>query len=319
MPEIVKQLVVLGIAGMMAVLRGYTVPPPSSPAAAEVIVVEAVQQADPLATLTSMPATPSHHGEQLATPEPANSIAQSGTAAAASAAVAAPARRAATAPPSPAAISCRPIPGQAYGSLSIRGGPTNRPAAEHADLNLGRRAWRPVNASLALQNLGGPTDGNAPRFSSMFAPSRFPRPTGAYQVYNWDFGSGRRTTPIGNPEVTLVGFATTAGEIIRVPNAGYSIGSGYAALVLYAEPSRITLKYTREDNVAVGYTLHLENVCVEPRLLALYRALNSSGRRQLPAVGNGQPLASAAGSQILVGIQDSGTWMDPRSRKDWWQ
>lgn len=215
--------------------------------------------------------------------------------------------------------ACRALPTQAYGSLSTRGGASERPAAMHADLNLGQRAWRQVIAPLSLQNIGGPTDGNAPRFSSLFAPSRVPRMTGAYQVYNWDFSAGRRTTPMTSPPVSLLGFGTAPGELILLPGSGYSIGDGYAALVLFAEPTRVTLKYTREDNVAVGYTLHLESICVEPRLLALYRYFNGAGRRQLPAVRNGQALGTANGPQILVGIQDSGAWMDPRSRKDWWQ
>jgi hypothetical protein len=318
MPEIVNQLVVLSIAGIMTLAHGHGAQQPANqPVSAVVVLTPTAQLVLVVAALTPAP-----HSDQVST-------AANGTATPAAAPAPAnkpPATRIAappakpTAPPgSPAGVTCQPIQGQTYGAMSIRGGPTNRPATEHADLNLGRRGWKPVNGGLALLNLGGPTDGNAPRFSGLFAPARSPRMIAAYQVYNWDFASGRRTTAIGNPAVTLLGFATAPGEIIHVPNAGYSIGSGFATLVLYAEPSRITLKYTREDNVAVGYTLHIENVCVDPRLLGLYRALNDSGRRQLPALRNGQPLGSATGTQILVGIQDSGTWMDPRSRKDWWQ
>jgi hypothetical protein len=219
------------------------------------------------------------------------------------------------APPPPA---CGLIGGQSYGAMNVRGGPSDRPAAAHADLNLGLRGWVQVNQPLGLTSVGGPTDDRSPRFPGLFGPSRMPRLTAAYQVYNWDFGKGRRTAPLNNPSVTLLGFGTARGEVIHLPNAAYDIGNGYAALVLYAEPSRLTLKYTREDNVAVGYTLHLEGVCVEPRLLSLYRTLNAAGRRQLPALRNGQPLGIALGGQIITGIQDSGTWMDPRSRKDWW-
>ena len=65
--------------------------------------------------------------------------------------------------------------------------------------------------------------------------------------------------------------------------SGPPIGGGYGALVLYAEPTRLTLKYTREDNVVSGFTLHLENICDDANLLALYRQLNAAGRSQLPA------------------------------------
>ena len=112
---------------------------------------------------------------------------------------------------------------------------------------------------------------------------------------------------------------TTAGETIHLPAAGYDLGGGYGALVLFAEPARLTLKYTRDDNVVEGYTLHLEHVCVDADLLALYRMLNAAGRGELPALRPGQALGRAAGGQIHAAIRDSGSFLDPRSRKDWWQ
>jgi hypothetical protein len=113
-------------------------------------------------------------------------------------------------------------------------------------------------------------------------------------------------------------MATAPGEVLRLPDSGYSIGSGYEALVLYATEERITLKYTREDNVVWGYTIHVENVCVEPSLLALYRAWNDAGRAQLPALRGGQPFGRARGGEIRVAIRDNGTFMDPRSQGCWW-
>jgi hypothetical protein len=108
------------------------------------------------------------------------------------------------------------------------------------------------------------------------------------------------------------------GETLHVPGSGYTIGSGYEVLVLYAAEDRITLKYTREDNVVVGYTLHLEGICVEPSLLALYRARNVAGREQLPALRARQAFGRAVGGEVGVVIRDSGAFMDPRSRNDWW-
>jgi hypothetical protein len=63
----------------------------------------------------------------------------------------------------------------------------------------------------------------------------------------------------------------------------------------------------------------VENVCVEPSLLALYETLDDAGRVQLPALRGGQPFGRALGTEIRVAIRDAGTFMDPRSRKDWWQ
>jgi hypothetical protein len=39
----------------------------------------------------------------------------------------------------------------------------------------------------------------------------------------------------------------------------------------------------------------------------------------LPALRPGQPIGRAPGSEIDAAIRDSGAFLDPRSRKDWWQ
>ena len=214
---------------------------------------------------------------------------------------------------------CQPISTESYGALSVNPPPTDRPADQHADLNLGLRGYTPTAATLGLVNLGGPVDPSAPQFPGLFGDNRTPQFSSAARVYNWSWSCNCRTTPITSPPVTLLGMTTSAGEIIHTPASGYDIGSGYEVLVLYAAPSRITLKYTREDNVKQGYTLHVENICVEPSLLALYQHWNAAGRAQLPALHAGQGFGRAAVAEVTVGIQDSGAWMEPRSHKDWWQ
>jgi hypothetical protein len=77
--------------------------------------------------------------------------------------------------------------------------------------------------------------------------------------------------------------------------------------------------YTREDSVANGYTVHLEQFCVDPNLLALYQADNGAGRGSLPAVHNGEQVGTTLYNQVLVGVRDRGEFADPRSRKDWWR
>ncbi|MFH1434548.1 MAG: hypothetical protein ABIJ56_02410 [Pseudomonadota bacterium] len=67
-----------------------------------------------------------------------------------------------------------------------------------------------------------------------------------------------------------------------------------------------------------GYTIHIVGICVEPDLLSLYEESNDSGRGNLPALSGDQPLGRARGDQVLVSIRDTGAFMDPRSRKDWW-
>lgn len=124
--------------------------------------------------------------------------------------------------------------------------------------------------------------------------------------------------------VTLVGVAATPGEPVYIPERGTQIYSGgYAALVLYAEEKRITLGYTRRDTVAAGYVVHLENVCVNPNLVALYKAQEDAdgwlATGHLPGLRNNQPLGAALGYEIQVAVRDAGTFMDPRSHKDWWR
>lgn len=226
--------------------------------------------------------------------------------------------------------SCTPLPGESYAAIVVPPPPTDRPAALHADLNLALRGYTPTTGVLGLVDYGGTVDPGAPQLAGLFADNR----TGVFvrlqRVYGWDWACNCRGTPLSSPAVTLAELATTPGETVHVPASGYSIGTrnsvvearantGFEVLVLYAAEDRITLKYTRNDNVIHGYTLHLEHVCVDPALLALYRHWNSAGRSRLPALHAGQAFARANGPAIGVAIRDSGTFLDPRSRKDWWQ
>lgn len=221
--------------------------------------------------------------------------------------------------PAPAVDPCAPIPSQSYGTLPIVGSPTDRPAAQHGDINLALRGYSPANARLSLIDMAGPTDQRAPQLAGLFADKRTPALSGVYRVNNWDWGRNARGSVITDFEVTLAGFQVKAGETIHMPSAGYSIGQGYAGLVLYADLNRITLKYTGEDNVIYGYTIHVEEVCPDPNLLAIYEQMNAAGRRQLPALRAGQAFGRARSNEIRVAIRDAGRFMDPRVRKDWWR
>lgn len=209
------------------------------------------------------------------------------------------------------------VPGSSYQTLGIIGSPTDRPAAEHPDINLAIRGWLPSAAPLRLVSYGSTEDGKAPQFDNLFHDQRLPRFTSAHAVRGWDWGAGQ-TFPPPESYPTLLGLATSPGEVLGTPDSGYDIGGGNDVLVLYAASNRLTLKYTREDNVVAGYTIHLENVCVEPDLLALYNQMNAAGRRSLPVLRGGQPIGRAAGSELLVAIRDTGAFMDPRSGNDWW-
>ena len=214
---------------------------------------------------------------------------------------------------------CAPIPGVEYSTLDVNGPPTDRPAEQHADLNLALRGYEVTSAYRGLVEYGGSGDPSAPQLYTLFADRRVPAFPAVYQVYDWDWDYNRRGDLLTQYPVTLAGMGVANGEVLHLPDSGYNIGSGYEALVLYATEDWITLKYTREDNVVRGYTIHVEGVCVEPKLLALYRMWNEAGRGELPALRGDQPFGRARGDEIGVAIRDAGTFMDPRSRHDWWR
>lgn len=223
-------------------------------------------------------------------------------------------------PPAPPKVDpCAAIAGQNYGTLPIVGPPTDRPADKHGDINLALRGYEKTGAKAGLIDMSGPTDHRAPQLASLFADKRTPEFTAVYRVNNWDWGRNARGNPVTDFEVSLAGLKVAPGEVIGVPKADYDIGQGYQVLVLYASQERITLKYTGEDSVVSGYAIHVDGVCVEPGLLALYQKMNAEGRRKLPALRAEQPLGRARGPEIQVAIRDTGRFMDPRVRKDWWR
>jgi hypothetical protein len=87
---------------------------------------------------------------------------------------------------------------------------------------------------------------------------------------------------------------------------------------LYAEERRLTITYTRRDTAAIGYMIHLEDFAVHPDLLALYRQMNAAGRRRLPALRNGEIVGIADRGSVKIATRDTGSFLDPRTCKDWW-
>ncbi len=210
------------------------------------------------------------------------------------------------------------------------GAPADHPDYLHGDLNLGARGYSSTSAYLGLVSYNGSGAEDSPQFPGLFQPNRGPNITSAYRVNDWIWDPGRcggdphgcPDAPLTRWDVTLMGLSSTAGEPVYIPERGASIYQGsYRVLVLYAEERRITLGYTREDSVANGYAVHIENICVDPNLLALYQAQTDANgwhvTGHLPALGNDQALGSALGQEILVAVRDRGSFMDPRAR-DWW-
>jgi hypothetical protein len=215
-----------------------------------------------------------------------------------------------------------PTPVVTFATLPVQGPPIDRPAATNPDLNLTIRAYITTTGALTLVDVDGDTDPDAPQLAALFSPPRLPSFTAVHQVYDWNWAcsaDGCRGEPINLPQVTLLTMAVTPGEPLLLPTRKQEIhAGGYKVLVLYAEETRITLTYTREDTPARGYLVHLEDILVDPALLALYRTKDAAGRKELPALRNNERFANASGSTLKVAIRDTGSFMDPRARKDWW-
>lgn len=214
-------------------------------------------------------------------------------------------------------------PAATFTAIPVQGTPIDRPPATHPDLNLAIRSYAPITAALSLIDVDGPADADAPQLAGLFSPPRLPSFTATYQVYDWDWhcgADGCRGDPLAAPQVTLLAMTVTPGEPLFIPTRSPQIyAGGYKALVLYAEETRITLTYTREDTPAHGYIVHLEEIQVDPALLALYREKDAAGRQELPALHSNERFANAGGDTINVAIRDTGSFMDPRTRKNWWQ
>lgn len=222
----------------------------------------------------------------------------------------------------PVANGCPDTSSRQYNLIPMVSTDTNHPDNLHGDLNLLLRGYEPTDAPLELTDLGSVTP-NAPQLSDLFTDGRRPAFTSAFRVYDWDWGCGDHGCPsnlLNQNEVSLLGLASEPGEEIRPPGRNSEIhNGGFVATVLYAEPTRITLSYARDGTVASDFTIHLENICVDPNLVSLYQAANANGRGELPGLMNGETLGVAAGNEMLVAVRDRGTFLDPRSRGDWWQ
>lgn len=172
-------------------------------------------------------------------------------------------------------------------------------------------SYSQIEGELNLINFIHETDSRAPQFTTLVEGLPYPRVSKLFQVA----GASKPTDAPGD-FATLVGFSAGDKNIL-VPQSGYDIGGGFEVLVVYADSQNITLKYNREDGIAVGYTLYIKNVEVDRDLLNYYNQLNQEGRKTLPTLRAGARIGKAKG-EILIAIRDSGTLLDPRWRYDWW-
>ncbi|MCD4738175.1 MAG: hypothetical protein K8R89_02810 [Anaerolineae bacterium] len=221
-------------------------------------------------------------------------------------------------------VDCEPIPGVEYTAISVDVGHSQFPdpdAAHDLRFNINLFEYHPVVQTRGLITYG--VNEGTPRLVSLFSEPHIPTITEVYMLYK---NGGVRASIY---PVSFLGLATTPTQIIHAPDRNAVIDSrGYIAMVLYASRQSITLKYGREDGLARfdgdgnliggGYVVHLDGICVEPSLLALYEQVEAAGREYLPALYGHQALGRASGGEFRVAIRDTGTLRDPRSRNEWW-
>lgn len=199
---------------------------------------------------------------------------------------------------------------------------------ENADFRLSLMGYAPSGAPLILVDYNGATDAHAPKLSGIFEPNRIPAIARAYQRFNWDWNEaggppfGSRGGVNAEWAASVIDMATAPGERLHIPRRAPVIWSNaIVAMVLYAGERELTIAYTRQDSVGEGYVVHMMNFCVDPALVAQYRAQVQSGRRAtglLPGLRNGQTVGYADSDSVTVAIRDRAAFLDPRSRKDWW-
>lgn len=198
-----------------------------------------------------------------------------------------------------------------YTLIPIEGGRESQPADEHGDLNLKLRDPQPIEAELAVVDVGVGVDPDAPRLSKIFEPEF----TGAYTVHEWDWGCNCKGKLIEDKTVVLVTIKTRPGEPVFIPPRNQDIyGGKYYAVVLYASEDSLTFVYSRAGNVVKGYTVHYVGLKTDPNLLALFRESEGS---QLPGLSLDTPVGTAT-DELLVAIRDNGKFLDARSKNDWW-
>jgi hypothetical protein len=198
--------------------------------------------------------------------------------------------------------------------------------AQNPDINISLRGLTPTEGTKGLIDFDHPLDSKAPQLTTLLEGNATPAVKSLYQLHEWDSAANKASsaliaTPIDVPPggyAPVVGFQTSKGQAVLVPQSGYDIGGGYQVVVLYATDNSITLKYTPDDNVVVGYAVQLDNIRVDPQLLSLYQQANAAGRTKLPALPGGYKIGVAAGDELRVAVRDTGAFMDPRWRADWW-
>jgi len=200
-----------------------------------------------------------------------------------------------------------------YTLIPIEGGRESRPAEEHGDLNLKLRDPQPAQLDRSLVDISGSgIDPGSPKLSAIFEPDF----VATYEVHDWDWGCNCKGNLIQDGKAVLVGIKTTPGEPVFIPQTERDIYEGkYYAVVLYASEDSLTFLYARAGSVVKGFTVHYQGLQTDPNLLALFR---ESKGNELPGLTLDTPVGIAT-DELIVAMRDNGTFLDARSKRDWWR
>ncbi|RMF03529.1 MAG: hypothetical protein D6768_05680 [Chloroflexi bacterium] len=199
-----------------------------------------------------------------------------------------------------------------YELIAIEGERESRPPAEHGDLNLKLRDIEPLDVDAKLIDLDGAgIDPDAPNLGKIFKPEF----TGVYGIHNWDWATNGPSDFVDDGSAVLVGIKTNPGDPVLIPPKKQDIfGGKFYATLLYASEDQVTFVYARNGNVVKGYTVHYLGLQTDPNLIKLF---NESEGNQLPGLTLDTPVGIAT-DELIVAIRDNGTFLDARSKKDWW-
>lgn len=219
-----------------------------------------------------------------------------------------------------ASYNCPVSSGESYMTLRVSSDYPRPPSAgQSPEINMLLRGYEEIDEKKQLIDYGGDTDPIMPPSLGTIFPS-VPSIVRTYKVHMWD-GSGNRPSPDleSNWPVNLIGLYTSPDMPLVGPKAGRSIGGGNVLMLIFATQTTATFVHGEGDNPQDGYFLHIDNLCVDPNLLDAYKREDAAGRRSMPVIATGQIFGYGNGSDVRIAIRDSGDWMDPRARKDWWQ
>lgn len=200
-----------------------------------------------------------------------------------------------------------------YELIQLNGNREDRPAAEHGDLNLKLREPTPIELDRELIEIDGSgIDPNTPKFNKVFKPNIVQ----TYAIHGWDWATNDKSELIQDGVAVLIGLKTTPGEPVFIPPRDTPVfGDKFFATVLYADEDSLTFLYDNKGSVVKGYTVHLLGLKTDPNLVKLF---NESQGSELPGLTLDTPVGTAT-NELIVAIRDNGTFLDARSKKDWWE